>query len=138
MGNRAVVTSVGTDKNRVGLYLHWNGGPESVLAFCECAKQLKLRAPCGDDSYAFARLAQLVGNYFKGTLSLGVGPIKHLDTANGDNGVYEINRKWEIERRSHEGPKTVAELEDETKKYEEILADCLAINGPIFKKGGTD
>ena len=35
MGNRAVLEF----KDGTGIYLHWNGGPESVLAFLDAAKE---------------------------------------------------------------------------------------------------
>ena len=40
MGNRAVVTNKNQD---IGIYLHWNGGPESVCAFLTYAKALGVR-----------------------------------------------------------------------------------------------
>lgn len=41
MGNRAVI-SFDENDNATGVYLHWNGGPESVLAFLAAAKVLDL------------------------------------------------------------------------------------------------
>jgi len=89
MGNRAVVTlDKNPTENSVGIYLHWNGGAESVLAFAEAGKHFGIRY--GDDSYATARLAQIIGNYFKGTTSVGVGILKRLDCHNYDNGTFKI------------------------------------------------
>lgn len=131
MGNRAIITSVGSVPTRAGIYLHWNGGAESVLAFLEASKQLGIRNPISDDTYCFSRMAQVIGNWMKGTLSLGAGPIDNMDS--GDNGVYQVSAKWEIETRSREGEKTVAELNgDERKIYDQILAECLAVNKPFF------
>lgn len=88
MGNRAVLTfDKKPTSNSLGLYLHWNGGPESVLAFVTAADRLGVR----DGDYGLARIAQIVGNYFGGTLSLGIGKLKTLDCT-GDNGVYKIER----------------------------------------------
>jgi hypothetical protein len=39
MGNRAVI-SFSEAKTATGIYLHWNGGPESILAFLDAAKKL--------------------------------------------------------------------------------------------------
>ena len=89
MGNRAVITlDKNPTENSVGIYLHWNGGAESVLAFAEAGKHFGIRF--GDDSYATARLAQIIGNYFKGTTSVGVGILKRLDCHNYDNGTFKI------------------------------------------------
>lgn len=93
MGNRAVITF---DKNpnpqSVGIYLHWNGGPESVLAFLEAADKLKVR-DSSDPQYELARVVQIIANYFGGTNSIGVGALKTLDCDNGDNGTYRVNRE---------------------------------------------
>lgn len=102
MGNRAVIAYVRDDQalpatyedavnqGIVGIYLHWNGGEESVQAFLDAAKHYKLRA----DDYGLARLTQIIGNYFGGGLSLGVGTLDWLDTY-GDNGTFVV-QNWEI------------------------------------------
>lgn len=94
MGNRAVIT---TDINGVGLYLHWNGGRDSVEAFLKYCELRGFRAP-SCDSYGLARLAQVIGNFFGGGLSLGMDLCSKLDTDNGDNGTYII-KGWEITDR---------------------------------------
>lgn len=68
MGSRAVIT---TPKREIGLYLHWNGGRDTVeplLRYCELKGY---RAPSAD-SYGWARLAQVAGNFFGGTCSVGI------------------------------------------------------------------
>ena len=65
MGNRAVIQMQDYD---VGIYLHWNGGRTSGEAFLETARDYNVR---GDD-YGIARLAQMMGNFFGGTLSVGI------------------------------------------------------------------
>src|ERR1039458_1401326 len=91
MGSRAVITF---DKkptpDSLGIYLHWNGGPESVLAFLEAANQLNVRI--GDDGYEFARVVQIIANFFGGTTSIGVGHLKTLDCGNGNNGLFIVSR----------------------------------------------
>jgi hypothetical protein len=97
MGNRAVITikEDGVAKeNWNSLYLHWNGGRDSVEPFLHVAKLYGFRS--ADSTYGIARLAQLIGNCFGGTLSLGVGRYGRLDTDNYDNGVYVIGNNWEI------------------------------------------
>ena len=91
MGNRAVIT---TPEKKMGVYLHWNGGYDSVSAFLEYCKRKNFRA-LDEDSYGFARLCQVIGNFFGGTSSLGIGTYDELDTNNGDNGVY-IVKGWDI------------------------------------------
>lgn len=108
MGNRAVIAYIpdhqevpATYKDAVkagvaGIYLHWNGGPESVAAFLRAAEHYGFRT----DDYGLARLTQIIGNYFDGPdgLSVGVGPIQDLDCDNYDNGTYVVH-KWEIVNR---------------------------------------
>ncbi len=93
MGNRAVVTFDSKPTlNSVGVYLHWNGSPKSIRAFADALDEFQVRDGEADPSYQLARFVQIIGNYFGGTLSLGVGLLKHLDRDNGDNGVYAIER----------------------------------------------
>jgi hypothetical protein len=93
MGNRAVITfDKKPTKKSVGIYLHWNGGPESVLAFLEAANQFGVRDDT-DQPYQLARFIQIIANYFGGTTSIGVGLLEDLDCDNGNNGVYRVSRK---------------------------------------------
>lgn len=82
MGNRANL--VLKDHN-LSIYLHWNGGPESVAAFLAYGEEVGLR----HDSYYPPRLAQIIGNFFGGTTSLGLSfgtdPQIHAD-----NGIYTV------------------------------------------------
>ena len=91
MGNRAVIT---TKEQKIGVYLHWNGGRDSVEAFLAYCKLKGYRNPENDD-YGWARLCQVIANYFGGELSIGINTIDCLDTDNGDNGTYIIEN-WEI------------------------------------------
>ena len=91
MGNRAVITT--RDKN-IGVYLHWNGGRDSVEAFLKYCESNGYRTP-ERDNYGWARLCQIIGNYFGGELSLGIDKYEKLDRDNGDNGVYIIEN-WKI------------------------------------------
>lgn len=130
MGNRAVIQF----KDGTGIYLHWNGGPESVLAFLDAAKTFKLR----NDDYGQARLIQIIGNFFGGSLSLGVGKASTLDRDNGDNGTYRVDENFNITKREHTGSKvmSVADLDDdELKQYSGVLEECLTVNKAIFARG---
>lgn len=106
MGNRAIVVFVeGTIKEpseiSPQIYLHWNGGPDSVLAFL---REMERRGYTRMD-YASARFVQVVGEFMRGMgeemrndgLSLGLfGEPKDLkpetleQISHGDNGVYLV------------------------------------------------
>lgn len=104
MGNRAVITTKKEwQSDGIGVYLHWNGGRDSVEAFLEYCKLKGYRAP-DSDCYGWARLCQVLGNFFGGTLSVGIDRLWFLDRDNGDNGVY-ILEGWDIiDRYYYEGP----------------------------------
>ena len=100
MGNRAIVKPKG--KN-VGVYLHWNGGIDSVTAFLEYCKLKEYRNFGGKfaDGYGIARFCQVVGNFFGGGLSIGIET--DIDESEEyaefiDNGIYIIDG-WDIVER---------------------------------------
>ena len=106
MGNRAVIGWVdrqgGFNPGSVGVYLHWNGGRDSVEAFLAYCEACGFRSPSEDD-YGVARFVQVVCNFFGssgGGLSVGVNRIDRLDADNGDNGLY-VCRSWNIVERRH-------------------------------------
>lgn len=100
MGNRAVIATKESWKNGgVGIYLHWNGGRDSVEAFLKYCDLKGYRSP-SDDCYGWARLCQVVGNFFGGSTSVGIDTLWHLDCDNYDNGVYIIDG-WEIVDRAY-------------------------------------
>ena len=99
MGNRAIIKH---EKSNIGVYLHWNGGIDSVEAFLEYCKLRGFRDFY--DGYGIARFCQVVGNWFGGDLSIGVCECTATTDAEAeeyclDNGVYVINSKWEIVQR---------------------------------------
>ncbi len=97
MGNRAVIT---TRKKEIGVYLHWNGGRDSVEGFLTYCSICGFRPP-EKDCYGWARLCQVIANFFgPDGLSVGIDRYDMLDTANGDNGVYVIEN-WNIVERLH-------------------------------------
>lgn len=101
MGNRAVIAYVPWKKdvpqtysdavNLPGVYLHNNGGRESIDAFLRVAKDYRISA----DDYGLARLVQIIANYLGGVYSIGVGPLSHLDTHNYDNGTWVVHN-WAV------------------------------------------
>lgn len=103
MGNRAVITTKRNFENDgVGVYLHWNGGRDSVEAFLKYC-ELKGYWEPSYDNYGWARLCQVIGNFFGGDSSLGIDKISRLDCDNYDNGVYIIEG-WDIvDRKYFEG-----------------------------------
>jgi len=93
MGNKAVIT----DKHKkIGIYLHWNGGRDSIEGFLTFCKIKQYR----DGVYGFARLVQAIGNFLGGGLSVGIGVYESIDIDNGDNGTYIIE-DWEIIGREY-------------------------------------
>ncbi len=128
MGNRAVITFSENRSTGVGIYLHWNGGLESVLAFLDAAKARGFRDPASDPSYAMARLCGLIHEFFgvRDSCSLGVGLLSSLHTDNWDNGVYVVGKDWAIVDRWGKGSgrgRELADLSGECRaKYDEILA----------------
>jgi hypothetical protein len=126
MGNRAVIQIVGC---QAGLYLHWNGGEASVLGFLQAARELGLAG--SDPQYLTARLAQIIGNWFGGCLSLGVDHVDRLDCDNHDNGVYLIDvRTLEISRRRY--VRDGQEVNPE--KTATIAAEAVAASRAFFEK----
>lgn len=90
MGNRAVIT---TKEHEIGVYLHWNGGRDTVaplLRYCE----LQGYRPPSADCYGWARICQVMGNFFGGGLSLGIDRFVRLSDP-GDNDIYVID-DWGI------------------------------------------
>ena len=146
MGNRAVISTKNKD---IGVYLHWNGGRDSVRAFLAYCKLKDFRCP-EDDCYGWARLCQIVGNYFGGGLSLGIDKYENLDTDNWDNGVYIIEN-WEIvDREFKHGPeqheydllkmlKDINESQPESERLEEkIIEEYVKSLPPKEEEDDTD
>lgn len=100
MGNRAVITTKdGFLHNGIGVYLHWNGGRDSVQAFLKYCDLRGFRDP-DHSSYGFAQLARVIGNFFGDGLSIGIDNFLNLDYDNHDNGVYIIEG-WNIVGRKY-------------------------------------
>jgi hypothetical protein len=123
MGNRAVIcfettkyvidkkTGVYKPKGKTveafALYLHWNGGPESIYAFLDvCNKRFADRG--NDHGYFAARLTETIGRFFGGNLSLGLLSVSSTaiaainckrpsvvdeELSQGDNGVYVLGHR---------------------------------------------
>ena len=92
MGNRAVIQM---EDNPLEIYLHWNGGRDSVEPIVDYAREQGVRT--GD--YGVARLCQIIGNTLGGTLSLGVAP-KGSYSGDEDNGTYVLQSNLYIHTRT--------------------------------------
>ena len=92
MGNRAVITTRNRD---LGVYFHWNGGRDTIEPLLYYCKLQDYRDPA-KDSYGYARLCQVAGNYFGGNTCIGISPYTTDEEMNpGDNGIYIIE-DWKI------------------------------------------
>ena len=144
MGNRAVITTY-TGSNpqsstELGVYLHYNGGRDSVEPFLAYCKAKGYRPP-ETDCYGWARLCQIIGNFFGGGLSLGVDVCARLDCNNGDNGTYII-KDWRIvdrkyfkgtEQQHHDFAEMLTAINDAQPESERLSdAELVAIYDPIF------
>ena len=139
MGNRGVITTKENfENNGIGVYLHWYGGRDSVEAFLKYCDMKGYRTPDTDD-YGWARLVQVVANFFGGTLCVGVDTVDHLDCNNGDNGVYLI-KGWEIvgrkyfhgsEQKSHDIKQMLCDIDSAMPIREQLGKEY--INAPVVK-----
>lgn len=94
MGNRAIIRQA---YKRTGVYLHWNGGRDSVEAFLEYCKMKGYHD--FDTDYGLARFCQVVGNFFGGAYSIGIVTNVYDKDADGlDNGIYDV-KGWNIVKR---------------------------------------
>ena len=152
MGNRAVITTKENfENNGVGVYLHWNGGYDSVSAFLKYCELKGYRTP-DTDCYGWARLCQVIGNFFGGSTSIGIDTVDKLDCDNFDNGVYIIEGWKIVDRKYHDYAEQMEyELEDmlleidshmpeneqigEYLKATEIPVEDLKIGDVVFVKG---
>lgn len=129
MGNQAVIT---TRERKFGLYLHWNGGRDTVgplLRYCE----LQGYCPPSEDDYGWARLCQVIGNFFGGSLSLGLGRYttdRRMDP--GDNGIYVIEG-WKIVDRIHKSAgceeQLVYDFDEMLRAFDEAMPERLRLGG---------
>jgi hypothetical protein len=100
MGNRALITTrENYEKDGIAVYVHWNGGYDSVRAFLKYCELKGYRAP-DEDCYGWARLCQVIGNFFGGGLSVGIDNFSKDAGEWQDNGTYII-KGWKIVGREH-------------------------------------
>lgn len=102
MGNRAIIKP---ENGTQGVYLHWNGGRDSVEPFLEYCKLKEYRGLGQDTSYGLARLTQVISNFFGGSTSIGVvDKLSNTEESASylDNGIYLVDG-WDIVGRIPEG-----------------------------------
>ena len=106
MGNRAVITA-STGYHSPCIYLHWNGGMDSVSAFMRAARAIGLSGTKASD---FDALAEMIAECLDTAVGMTVYREMYgiSDTDNGDNGVYVIDDTYNIVyRRYRRGPEQV-------------------------------
>lgn len=130
MGNRAMIT---TKDRKIGVYLHWNGGRDSVVPMLEYCR-LRGFAPF-ESPYGMARFIQVVSNFFGGTNSIGIeADIRDEDAEYFDNGIY-IVEGWDIvdrvftgeEQKSHkmiDMLKVINKTQPKSEQTDERFFDC--------------
>lgn len=159
MGNRALVVfhDGNKDKPEVGpaVYLHWNGGPESIEGFLNEMDRRKIRK--SDIEYTTARFVHIVCDFFDqeeaGTTSVGVrngpkdlSPGELVKFAYEDNGLYlveparaeqRIKNGFHIRRFTGNGddPATLEEMSPRAVKNERHKARLHEYNTPHPKQG---
>ena len=125
MGNRAVIEFEDESANGLGIYLHWNGGMDTVKPMLDVAREYGIRS----DDYGVARLAQMFGNFFGGSLCVGVSIAKRMHRDNYDNGTYVIDKSFNIKERLF-----MRRPEQNVYDYNEMKQHIKAINDPFFLK----
>lgn len=104
MGNRAVITAGASDTSPA-IYVHWNGGYNSVSAFMEVAKWAGLPDPRTNEG--MDSLANILARRFFKVRKVGdlhVYRKRFGDSRKGlgDNGVYFIDQNWNIVDRKYQ------------------------------------
>jgi hypothetical protein len=133
MGNRAVITASNSTKHGLGIYLHWDGGIESVLAFLDTAREIGYRSPVGDESYGMARLCGLICLFsgLRNDTGVGINDLSNLDCDNFDNGVFVVGHNWELVDRWGKGSKPLnaeaIHAARASKEYELMVESLVAL-----------
>jgi|TARA_R110002020_G_scaffold202084_8_gene405108 hypothetical protein len=135
MGNRCLIAFKPKEAERKDaeipcIYLHWNGGRNSIEAMLDAAKRLGIR---GESSYCMARMTQIICNYFGGTLSIGCSTVAQWSLDFLDNGVYWVDN-FEIYDRTdtYEGYK-----EQSNDNHEHLVEEIIEANSSVLKPTET-
>jgi len=94
MGNRAVITTK-TTPSAPAIYLHWNGGRDSVEAFLLTGRLMGHEINTAKGMDDFSRFLSRYFFGYEGDLGMTIYrmPYAEADTDNGDNGVYIVDGK---------------------------------------------
>ena len=107
MGNRAVLVWKDKDghynDNSIGVYLHWNGGRDSVEAFLAYCEMKNLKSPTEDVHIGIENFVDVVAHFFRNGQSIYVDHLHSLDQDNYDNGVYVCDGWSIVDRKYMEG-----------------------------------
>lgn len=127
MGNRAVITQSTAD-DAPCIYLHWNGGHESVTAFLTAAKYAELDGYSPDFMDQFA--AFLAKHFFDCEIGYTIYREKYCeaDTDNWDNGTYLIDSDLNIAARMFTRGRDLPEPE-KTNTIVESIAESVREKG---------
>lgn len=146
MGNRAVITVKGSRK---GIYIHWNGGRDSVEPILWATKNLVANKA----ATAHTELENIAYTLDAVGFNPEIGKLNELDCDNYDNGVY-ITQNYEIVgRKYHRGseqkeysflafvrfineqlPKRLQKNEDELLMLLASVIPSYSVNGKIKKE----
>ena len=133
MGNRALIAFKEKESTKKKeevpcIYLHWNGGRDSVEAFLDATKRLGVRTH--DQSYGMARLTQIIANFFGGTLSIGISSVGDWALDFLDNGVYWVDELEIYDRTdTYDGYK-----EQKSYDHEELVKAIIDANSFVHKE----
>lgn len=129
MGNRAMITTAARD---FGVYLHWNGGMDTVRPLLEVCEGMGWKSPSEDPS-GFARICQVMGNFFgPNGLSLGINVYTNDRREDpGDNGIYVLEG-WKVRDR-------ICRIPGEQNAHDkDAMAEALASAMPEHAKAGQE
>ena len=118
MGNRAVINMVDSD---VAIYLHWNGGRGTVEPVLEVAKEYGLTGDNAGMNDLYKMFHNMLSSDMTETAYVGTIP-EYNGTASGDNGVYIIDKNFniidrlEFENRKEQQVYPFKEIYDWTRK----------------------
>lgn len=97
MGNRCIIKSISNQD--IQLYLHWNGGIESVLGFLEAFKKLRemTKLETSESPYRFTTLfhfATMIQNWCKGS---SINIEKYYEDDNNEVNISQDNGNYYID-----------------------------------------
>ena len=126
MGNRAVINMVDSD---VAIYLHWNGGRDTVEAVLEVAKEYGLAGDNAGMNDLYKMFHNMLADDMAETAYVGTIP-EYNGSAKGDNGVYIIDKSFNIiDRLDFENKK-----EQQVYPFKEIYEWARKENDKHFKR----